>query len=189
MRDLGPDVPDAIVEQHLFLRWQWLNGRFFRGRLIGPVIKLAAPDGNFSGLFSRPLDRPPEIWINRALLTGRDVHLHLDNTLLHEMVHQYVEELQGGDEWSHGPRFFTVANRIGAQMGLVFCPQHRLGDWPDHLETMLPDTQSVRASRVLLGDRIGRAGPIDKLPGVVKRGLPILARSLLKVLQRTDGVV
>jgi hypothetical protein len=187
MRDLSPDVPDAIVEQHLFLRWQWLNERFFRGHLIGPAIRLAAANGKFSGLFSRPVGRPAEIWINRALLASRNVHQHLDNTLLHEMVHQYVEELQGGDEWSHGPRFFTVANRIGAQMGLVFCPQHRLGDWPDHLETMLHDYQPARASRVLLADRTGRAGCIDKLSGVVTRGLPILARSLIKVLQRTDG--
>jgi hypothetical protein len=53
------------------------------------------------------------------------------------MVHQYVEEIEGGDEWAHGLRFFTVANRIGAELSLPFCSQDKLGDWPDHVDVML----------------------------------------------------
>jgi hypothetical protein len=139
-----------LGEEYLTRRWKEFNSRYFFGALTGPHIRVEK-NRSYSGEFSRIPGRPSEIRINSALLTLPSAQARLDNTLLHEMVHQYVEEIEGGDEWAHGLRFFTVANRIGAELSLPFCSQDRLGDWPDHVDVMLAGFRDFSATAKYAG--------------------------------------
>jgi predicted SprT family Zn-dependent metalloprotease len=52
-----------------------------------------------------------KIKLNRPMLVCQPL-IETKNTLLHEMCHQYVEEVLGGEILGHGAKFRSVANII-----------------------------------------------------------------------------
>jgi hypothetical protein len=138
-------------------------------------------NGRYSGQFRYVPGQPSEIRINSLLVTFANAQTCLDNTLLHEMVHQYVEEVEGGDEWAHGLKFFIVANRLGAELNLSFCSQDRLGDWPDHVDAMLASFQGFSAAGVL------RPAPFYRsVPQRMVKIIPGFAGRISQRLKRTE---
>jgi hypothetical protein len=170
-----PEALRALGEAYLTKRWEQFNREFFQGSLNTAVLRMDTVHSRYSGLYRKLPGSVSEIRVNSALMSYVDAHMQLDNTLLHEMVHQYVEEVEGGDEWTHGPKFYMVANRIGAELDLPFCAQDRLGDWPDHVEAMLVDWRlGVRRRQARDAERLSQ--PPTVLPRVVLKAFPALAR-------------
>lgn len=124
------------VLRFLYERWHEYNERFFTGQLVVPYILLAEPKmpsalgdcAPVSGFGARsqirirpsivfgghPLVRSGAAFAEGRLRFAADV-------LLHEMVHQYHQEVTGVTEDSysgHGPAFRDECNRIGALLGL-----------------------------------------------------------------------
>ncbi|MBL8150354.1 MAG: hypothetical protein JNN15_10560 [Blastocatellia bacterium] len=120
----------------LYDSWESWNEEFFDGVLVVPSIFLAEPKTppaladctSVSVLGSRS-----QIRIRPALLIGNHKCINPDtpmegrilflaDILLHEMIHQWQEEVLGNDEGSykgHGPKFVGKCNAIGALLGLA----------------------------------------------------------------------
>jgi hypothetical protein len=120
----------------LYKAWEVFNEAYFEGAMHPPYILLAEPSvprrygdcGRVSGFGGRS-----QIRLRPSLLTGTHPHMKPDSQyapgrhrfvediLLHEMIHQYHQEITGIDESSyhgHGPVFRDACNRIGASIGL-----------------------------------------------------------------------
>jgi len=120
----------------LYHHWREWNEMYFEGRLIPPYILLSEPSNprrygdcaTVSGFGGRS-----QIRIRPSLLTGMHpsmqasadaAHgrfLFVADVLLHEMIHQWHQEITGQTEASyhgHGPAFRDVCNRIGTELGL-----------------------------------------------------------------------
>ncbi len=117
----------------LWLQW---NEEHFASALIPPYILLSEPASpnvlggcaRISGFGARS-----QIRIRPSLLRGDHPHvrpglsyaegrfLFVADVLLHEMIHQYQQEVTGNTEESyhgHGPMFRDIANEIGEKLGL-----------------------------------------------------------------------
>jgi SprT-like family len=179
-----PEAMRALGEAYLMRRWEQFNREFFQGSLSGAVLRMDSVHKRYSGLYRKLPGKISEIRVNSALMSYVDAQMQLDNTLLHEMVHQYVEEVEGGDEWTHGPKFYMVANRIGAELNLPFCAQDRLGDWPDHVEAMLVDwRQGVRGRQARDAGRLSQAPAA--FPLAVLKAFPALTRLAQRLFMGT----
>lgn len=117
----------------LYGLWDAINARWFEGELTVPVITLAEPStpnrygqcGTVSAHGCRS-----EIRIRPSLLAGTHPHItgpgpgadrFGDDILIHEVIHQWQQELTGerdGAYHGHGPTFRDRCNLIGADLGL-----------------------------------------------------------------------
>ena len=103
--------------------WQKFNEQHLGGRLQPPVLQI---DGG-----ERRLGR----WDSETRLIGI-AHHHIWHhawdevlaTLKHEMAHQYVDELLGGDERPHGPQFARACALLGIEAHASGTPRPREAD-------------------------------------------------------------
>ena len=125
-------------DARLYDLWERWNEEFFEGLMIPSLIQLTDPGQthrygvctNFSGLAGIR----SAIKIRASILDGtlRDLkhgsrnpeglRRFLEDVLLHEMIHQYHQEITGEHDKSysgHGPAFSAKANEIGARLGLA----------------------------------------------------------------------
>jgi hypothetical protein len=121
----------------LYDRWEEWNGEFFGERLTPPLIQLAepsqthcygdcAPRSGLAGIRSRIRLRPSILRGTPLGLKGGNGHPEgcrrfLEDVLLHEMVHQYHQEITGENDSSysgHGPAFSATVNEISPKLGL-----------------------------------------------------------------------
>ncbi len=113
--------------------WEEHNHTHFAGEMVVPVILLSEPSnprrlgdcGPVSGMGCRS-----QIRLRPSLLTGthpsvngnaRGRFLFVADVLLHEMIHQWHQEVTGETEegyHGHGPAFRDKANEIGVRLGL-----------------------------------------------------------------------
>jgi hypothetical protein len=121
----------------LYQLWDEWNAVYFDSKMISPYILLSEPSnpkrygdcGPVSGFGGKS-----QIRIRPSLLTGKhpDVidgqnytdgrFLFVADILLHEMVHQFNQEVIRADESSyhgHGPIFRDKCNEIGGKLGLL----------------------------------------------------------------------
>ena len=119
----------------LYADWAEYNATYFGGQLVPPYILLTHPArpstygdcGPVSAWGARS-----QIRLRPSLLTGTHPHINasapaegryrfVTDVLLHEMIHQYAQELTGQQDGSyhgHGPAFRDECNRIGERLGL-----------------------------------------------------------------------
>lgn len=120
----------------LYERWHAFNQRWFEGTLTVPYLTFGTPRvPRALGTCARLADWGGRLQIclraslvdgSHPLLLPDDDFLpgrlrFLDDTLLHEMIHQWQFEVAGDAEpgyKGHGPGFAAECNRIGAQLGL-----------------------------------------------------------------------
>lgn len=116
--------------------WERYNEEYFGGVLVPPYIMLSEPSnprrladcGSVSGFGGRS-----QIRIRPSLLTGTHPSVNqgdryaegryqfVSDILLHEMIHQYHQEITGDQDESyngHGPHFRDMCNEIGSRLGL-----------------------------------------------------------------------
>jgi hypothetical protein len=133
----NPEPPDvegfwASVEdpQVLLLRdlWHQLNAKHFESRLTLPIIELLD-----LGKCKHGDSRPGRIRIN-SREPGSEYYVastrQIGDTLLHEMIHQFVDERVVGQFASHGHPFVDKANEIGATLGLAAIARNGASNWP-----------------------------------------------------------
>ena len=120
----------------LYAMWEAWNAAHFAAAMVPPIVLLSEPSeprrygdcGAVSGWGARS-----QIRIRPSLLTGSHPHVcpgdsfapgrfaFVADVLLHEMVHQWQQEVSGDRDLSyhgHGPAFRDRANQIGAALGL-----------------------------------------------------------------------
>ncbi len=116
--------------------WMQWNREHYQGALVPPYILLSEPSepkrlgdcGSVSGFGGRS-----QIRIRPSLLLGTHPHirpekiytegrfLFVADVLLHEMIHQWQQEIVGNSEphyHGHGPIFRDKCNEIGERLGL-----------------------------------------------------------------------
>lgn len=104
-----------ITKAWLHIRHKEFNKKYFNGKLTLPLFEITNVKG-YLGLFTRANGRISTICIsNKFDRTERD----FCQTLLHEMIHQYIRENNLKDTRPHhGAIFYREADRI-----------NRLGGW------------------------------------------------------------
>ena len=123
------------VLEKLYVGWQDLHERFFESRLRVPHLTIAAGPPQALGLFKSLTDYGgrTQITVDARILSGRrrfvlkpwpyeGVVRFVHDIVLHEMVHQYlaeVEHYEDGENAKHGEGFADVCNRIGRKLGLA----------------------------------------------------------------------
>lgn len=121
----------------LYEDWEKWNVKYFDNTLVPPYILLTDMQGvRVMGDCSEysAFGGKSQIRLRRSILTGefgimkkgsRDkegCYLILADTLLHEMIHQYMQEIEENDETKfkgHGPIFRDHCNRIGTDFGFL----------------------------------------------------------------------
>jgi len=121
----------------LYDLWEEWNIKYFESKLIPPYILLTDMQGvrtmgdcsNFSGFGGKS-----QIRLRKAIITGdfgimkqgskdpEGCFLVIADTLLHEMIHQYMQEVEGDAEEKykgHGPKFRDHCNRIGKDLDFL----------------------------------------------------------------------
>jgi predicted SprT family Zn-dependent metalloprotease len=101
--DLDAALADAVLRA-----WHDANNTYFRRRLLPPAIALADTAQRLGQW--RPEERTIEL--QRALVYERSWGVVLE-VLKHEMAHQFVDEILGGEERPHGPAFVRVCQLRG----------------------------------------------------------------------------
>lgn len=127
------------MAQSLYAWHEELNRKFFDGQLETPIIWPGGSAGKRDGAYSPRTHHglKSTIYIyKKALRTTPDF---VKEVLLHEMIHQWAEEVVGDSERSyrgHGPIFCKKANEIGKALGYAeVAPKGRQdkaipGAWP-----------------------------------------------------------
>lgn len=118
----------------LYARWHEWNDAFFGGQMVAPYIMLSTTGipnsyGDCSSVSG--FGGKSQIRIRASLQRGThpktigwkhsDCDRFVDDILLHEMIHQFAQEITGKNDASyhgHGPAFRDKANEIGDQLGL-----------------------------------------------------------------------
>lgn len=120
----------------LYDQWENYNQRFFGGEMVTPYIMFSAPGfaqalGDCSEISA--FGGRSQIRLRESVLTGRHRLVrpeeeykegrfrYVADIVLHEMVHQWQQEVTGKKELSykgHGPTFRDKCNEIGRELGL-----------------------------------------------------------------------
>ncbi len=127
------DGNDAL----LYDLWEGWNEEFFEGILVPPLVQLAEPGqthcygdcspySGLAGIRSRIRLRPSILGgtlrdLKHGSRNPEGLRRFLEDVLLHEMIHQWHQEVTGAhdESWSgHGPAFSAKANEIGENLGL-----------------------------------------------------------------------
>lgn len=86
--------------------WRLLNERYFEGKLR-PVRIMTTGCDELAGFFD---DNPyPHIGLSRKLNVGKDAW---GDSLLHEMIHQYLWENKVFEWYKHGPEFMELGRKF-----------------------------------------------------------------------------
>ncbi len=104
---LTVELRDKLVRR-LAREWDELNWALFRNRMRRPLIEVV-DDRSVLGRW-RAGQRTIALSLPGIL---RGAWLETIETLKHEMAHQYVDEVLGGEERPHGPRFRQVCIERG----------------------------------------------------------------------------
>jgi len=108
MNVLMDKIPTWVEEDFDSLNTQFFGGRLPRLRFM--INKLAGhPAGYIPGRTSAVFIHPGTIQQGRKFVA---------DSLLHELVHHALYQESGDVDREHGVRFVTMANTIGAQLGL-----------------------------------------------------------------------
>jgi hypothetical protein len=127
------DVRDALrssiehkgddAARYLVAAFDRFNATYFAGRLSKPAVLITPPGSARAWADHVSQDEhgiPSRIRIAPRVVAKGE--LFALDVLLHEMAHQYVDEVEGVDERSyrgHGPRFAAICNAIGKLLGLA----------------------------------------------------------------------
>lgn len=99
---------EALLLREIAAEWEGINWALFREKMRRPIFELVDATGVL-GMW-RAHDRT--IAISRAAAISRPWTETVE-TLKHEAAHQFVDEILGGDEAPHGPRFREVCRARG----------------------------------------------------------------------------
>ena len=116
--------------------WHEYNNRYFAGELTPVPITPGGPWKNRLGDFSPAQKRIRLGKLNLGRFSDPKVRTSVAGTLLHEMVHQWIDATTGDrdDNHRHGPKFTAKCNEIGARLGLADVvhrkPRGRKPSWP-----------------------------------------------------------
>jgi hypothetical protein len=119
----------------LYRLWEAWNLQFFGGEMTPALILLAEPSNprrlgdcspyaGVGDIRSRIRIRPSILEGNLRYLRTRarkGLERYCEDVLLHEMIHQYAQEITGENDDSyngHGPAFSAKANEIGKAIGI-----------------------------------------------------------------------
>jgi len=90
--------------------WETLNVKHFHGKLKEIPIRITRARRYYGYYSVTESSEAARICISARLHGNPEL---LQDTMLHEMVHQYLQET-GVQNWeSHGPEFLEVANKLG----------------------------------------------------------------------------
>jgi hypothetical protein len=197
----------------LYRLWNEWNEKFFVGAMLAPYIVLSPPSSTraegdcspFSGFGGRS-----QVRIRPSLLTGTHPRicyradpngrfLYVADVLLHEMIHQWQQEITGIRETSyhgHGPSFRDKCNEIGRELGLPpvgtktrggVLPFPNCAHWPSNVRPAgyylgaVAEPREILAEVVALADLPSLDQPRTKCVSRVSRAAKI-AEILLRVL-------
>jgi len=165
----------------LYHTWQDLNELHFNQRLKVPHLTIAAGPPQALGFFKSLTDYGgrTQITIDARILTAsrkfvltpwpaEGNRLFVYDILLHEMIHQYLAEIEHYDDREnrkHGEGFTDVCNRIGRVMGVprVYTRRRRAQDRGKPLANSWPI--NVRPAEYYRGDVLPPRTPrSDKTP-------------------------
>jgi hypothetical protein len=100
--------------------WDEANRRWFGGKMTPvPIVPGLGKTKRTMGMWAG-LQR--QIQIRESLLfriNEPGIYGQVTDVLLHEMIHQYIDTQQRGEEDHHGPKFTDHCNRIGSALGLA----------------------------------------------------------------------
>lgn len=112
---LMPKTP-AFIDKYLKERYDFFNKTRFQGKLRQPTLKLVTRGKDAFDLKTRGL------WSSGINTISISIHLFkaphegwVNNTLIHEMCHQYVSVFEGGESElkGHGPKWQAAMRRAG----------------------------------------------------------------------------
>lgn len=114
----------VITRELLYQKFNRFNKEYFDNRLNKVVFKFFNGKRNYGRcLFgSRDGKIPTEIWISQSMSNCENT---LDETLIHEMIHQYEYEVLHCMKYriiTHGLRFRYVCWRLNRKYGLKIKP-------------------------------------------------------------------
>jgi len=187
-------------DARLYDLWEEWNARFFEGLLVPPLVQLAEPGQthsygdccNYSGLAgirSRIRLRPSILDgtlhnLKHGSRNPEGLRRFLEDVLLHEMIHQYHQEITGENDasWSgHGPAFSQKANEIAAKLGLP--PVGRTCKRRDHADKGLQSPSQwphdVRPAGYYLGTHVPARADKPKrvsVPLDIGQAVPVLRK-------------
>jgi hypothetical protein len=104
---LGPELEAALVRA-LADQWMQINWGYFREALARPTFALV----DSTTILGRFVPETRTIEIARALVLEHPWGVVVE-VLKHEVAHQFVSEVLGGDRSAHGPAFRDVCARLG----------------------------------------------------------------------------
>jgi hypothetical protein len=99
---------EAALARALLHDWKHLNWSHFREKLATPTLELLDTGSDLG----RWVHDTRTLQISRRLVLEHPWGTVLE-VLKHEMAHQYVSEVLGADETSHGPTFRKVCEQLG----------------------------------------------------------------------------
>jgi len=169
--------------EQLYHQWQDLNEEHFAGDLKVPHLTIASGPPQALGFFKSLTDwgGRTQITIDARVVAARrrfvknpwpapGTRLFLGDLLLHEMVHQFLAEVEHyADEENakHDAAFANVCNRIGGKMGLPKVYTKRRGSKDDGKPLANSWPFNVRPGGYYLGDvNPPRQGRPERTPGL-----------------------
>lgn len=170
------DVRDALrssIEQDgsdaaraLIIAFDTFNAEFFDGALSKPAVLITEPSSPRA--YGDHIARDDHGIPNRIRIAKRTIRkgsLFALDVLLHEMVHQWCEEVIEDSEpgyRGHGPQFAAKCNDIGEQLGLPrVAPKGKRAGMPDCAQWPInvrpagyypDDDETIRRARPKVGD-------------------------------------
>ncbi len=104
---LGRELEHRLLRR-LVLEWEDINWRYFKEALRPPVLELSSAETTL-GMWRSQVRT---IAMSRASLLTRPWAESME-VLKHEVAHQYVDEVLGGEATPHGPLFQQVCDALG----------------------------------------------------------------------------
>ncbi|MBR5102691.1 MAG: SprT-like domain-containing protein [Muribaculaceae bacterium] len=109
-----------ITKEILLKRFAEYNELYFKNKLTTPKFFFLNDKSNFGRIIygAKNGKKPTEIWISKTLNKSDDI---LKETLIHEMIHQYVYERLCSLKYQltpHGIKFRYVAWRLNKKYGI-----------------------------------------------------------------------
>lgn len=94
--------------------WDYFNQAHFKGELTPIPIKPTKSKRYHGQFFEDPY---PAIHLSGRL---NQTEADFSDSLLHEMIHQYLFQKKIEDESDHGPKFIEIAARLGVRLDNEF---------------------------------------------------------------------
>lgn len=136
---LGAELEAALLRQ-LRLEYEWENQARFRSRLRPAVIALA----DAAGRWGRWVSATRTIELSRRLVLGHPWPA-VQGVLLHEMAHQFCDEVLKVEEAAHGETFQRVCAERGIDGKAAGPPRAAEGGAPAEIDRVLERIRKLLA--------------------------------------------